>query len=73
MTSDCVNAGIVPEPCGECRGCERYRNQMITPLVHALRENGRVVDDGYERYLKTMPLETLERMYVNWTQPKCVW
>lgn len=69
----CVRADIVPEPCGKCRECERKRNQMITPLVHALKENGRIVDEAYVRHLRALPLETLAQVYTDWTQPRCVW
>jgi hypothetical protein len=46
---------------------------MITPIVHALRENGRIVDDAYMRYLKVIPIQALEHMYTEWCMPRFIW
>ena len=49
------------------------RNGIIPPLVKALRENGRTVDAKYMRYLETMPILQLERMFERWTQAQYVY
>ena len=73
MLNTCERARVVPEPCEHCKGCQDMRNGIIPPLVKALRENGRTVDAKYMRYLETMPILQLERMFERWTQAQYVY